>query len=745
MTTGRGTAIAALAAVALAALSPAARAGDDDPKGAEFFETKIRPVLVNSCYECHSAQSAKVKGGLLLDTREGLRKGGSSGPAVVPGNPEASLLVRAIRHADEELKMPPKDTLSDKVVGDFVQWIRMGAPDPRTGANASGYKRMTPEEAKRFWAYQAPKKAPAPAVKDAAWPRGEIDRFILARLEEKGLRPAADADRRTLLRRLSFDLLGLPPSPEAQEAFLRDASPKAVEKLVDDLLASPHFGERWGRYWLDLARFAETNGNADNTPFPHAWRYRDYVIAAFGGDKPYDRFIREQIAGDLLPSETPAEKDELLTATGFLALTSKPRAQNNPDYAFDLIADQIDVTTRSILGLSVMCARCHDHKFDAISTKEYYGLAGIFNSTQMLAGAAGRGNNPRAGATGPLHTLSDGSNAMGVREGKAGDVQICVRGESQKKGDVAPRGVLAVATAGEPPAIDKSRSGRMELARWLTDPANPLTARVAVNRVWMHLFGRGLVESADNFGSLGDRPSHPELLDHLAGRFVEDGWSTKRIVRAVVLSRTYQLGGAHDAAAYAKDPNNVWLWRVSPRRLEAEALRDAMLAASGKLDPTPPKGSTVETAARGKRRGAYGIQETNHRSVYQTVVRGAPMAEILGIFDVANPNLVVAQREVTTVPAQALFLMNSPFVVEQSRALAQRLLAAADLDDPGRADLAYRLALSRPATEAERRRAVDFVQKTQGEISGRDKGGPAAAWAGFCQALFASAEFRYVE
>jgi cytochrome c553 len=714
----------------------AVRSADADPKGTEFFESKIRPVLVTQCYECHSTKASKVKGGLLLDSRDGLRAGGDSGAVVVPGKPGDSLLLKSLRH-DGKLKMPPKSALPAQVVADFEQWIAMGAPDPRVGGG-SAYKRLSLEEARTFWSLVPVQDPPAPKTADAAWPRSDADRFILARLEQNGLRPVGDADRATLLRRLSFDLTGLPPTPEEVDAFVRDADPKAAEKVVDRLLASPAFGERWGRYWLDLAHYAESNGNADNTPFPEAWRYRDYVIKSLNDDKPYDRFIREQVAGDLLSpaaAESPTARDELRIATGFLAMTSKPRAQNNPDYKYDLIADQIDVTSRVVLSLSVMCARCHDHKFDPISTKEYYALAGIFDSSQMLFGKAVAKGGKNGVPTG-MHALSSGGEAMGLREGTARNCQVCIGGDSSKLGESVPRGFLKVATLSQAPAI-KSGSGRLELAEWLTSRDNPLTARVAVNRIWLHLFGRGIVPSADNFGFLGERPSHPELLDHLATRFMKDGWSVKKLIRYLALSRTYQLAGAHDAVSYQKDPDNRLGWRMSQRRLDAEAFRDATLAISGQLNLTPPKGSNaIQSGGKGK---TVSSKETNHRSVYLGIIRGAPLPESLSTFDVANPNVIVAQREETTVPSQALYLLNSPFVVEQSRATTRRLLAR-DSDDAERLDLAYRMFYARPATAREKDHALKYLTETAADLGGKRSD----AWASLCQVLIASAEFRYL-
>ncbi len=719
--------------VSLVAYSSTAFAAED-AKGLEFFENKIRPVLVQHCYECHSAKSAKIKGGLLLDTKEGLLKGGDKGPSVIPGKPAQSLLIKSLKH--DGLKMPPKAPLSAEIISDFEKWVAMGAPDPRTGG--TGYKRLTLEESKTFWAFQPVKEPTAPKVANKTWGKNKIDQFILAKLEEKKLSPVADADRATLIRRVYFDLIGLPPTPEEVEAFLKDTDANAFEKVVDKLLASKHFGERWGRYWLDIARYAESNGNADNISFPEAWRYRDYVIDATNKDVPYDVFIREQIAGDLMKAEGK-EKDRLLIATGLLALTSKPRAQNNPDYKFDLIADQIDVTTRSVLGLSVMCARCHDHKFDPISTKEYYGLAGIFDSSVMLFGGnAGKGggkNNPVGG----FHDLSDGKNAMGLKEGTGKDCKICIGGESNKLGATVSRSAdLAAVSQGKSSPKIESGSGRMILANYLTSKENPLTARVAVNRIWMHLFGQGIVKSADNFGFLGDRPTHPELLDQLAYQFMKDDWSTKKMIRTLVLSRVYQLSSENNTLAYKTDPDNLLRWRMSMRRLDAEAQRDAMLFVSGKLKAEPLVGTLIEGGG-GKKNPALS-KESTYRSIYLGIVRGRPLPDSLSEFDVANPNIVVAQREETTVPAQALYLMNSPFVLDQAKATAAKFLDKKSLNDTERIDQMYRTMFARPATSAEVERAKKYLAATTKELGGKT----ADAWTSFAQVLLASVEFRYV-
>ena len=728
-------------AAALLILACGSTAGAQQPKptpardGIEFFESNIRPVLVKSCYECHSAKSAKVKGSLYLDSRSGVLKGGENGPAIIPGDPNSSLLIQALHHKD--LKMP-KEKLPANVIADFEQWVRMGAPDPRT-TDTAGWKKLTLEDAKTFWSFKPMKQHPLPTLKESGWAKTDVDRFILSRLEQKGLRPVADADRTSLIRRVTFDLIGLPPTPDEIDAFVNDKTADAYEKVVDRLLASRHFGERWGRYWLDVARYAESNGNADNTPFPHAWRYRDYVISSFNADKPYNRFVTEQIAGDLLPAENNLEKDANKVATGFLALTSKPRAQNNPDYRMDLVADQLDVTCRAIMSMTIICARCHDHKFDPIPTRDYYALAGIFDSSEMLStGTAIKGLKGN-GVTGLL-TLSDGELAMGVKDGNPKDTAICVRGDSTKRGSLAERGFLTVAITPNTKPVNKTQSGRVELAAWITQPDHPLTSRVIVNRIWQHLFGQGLSRVVDNFGLHGEPPTHPELLDNLALKFQQDGWSIKKMVRQLVLTRTYRLSSAHSAENFKADPDNTLWWRIPARRLDAEAIRDAMLAVSGKITLTPP-GRSLASAAAPPKKAKFSedpaAKTATYRSVYLPIRRNG-LPEALAIFDVADPSLIVGQRDVTTVPTQALYLMNSPFVIEQAQAFAQKILAAKDVDDAARINLAIRTAFGRPASAQEQERVRTFLRGFDGQ--GRNSG-----WTAFCQTLLASAEFRYVQ
>jgi hypothetical protein len=777
MFTTRGLLVAAIVATLAAELplgaAPAA-ATDRPPTAAEltFFEKNIRPVLAGKCYECHSTQAGKSKGGLTLDTREGIRKGGDSGPAIVPGNVAGSRLLTAIRSTDTDIHMPPKETLPANVIADFAKWVLMGAPDPRDGQTIT--RKLSPEAAKQFWAFQPPKFVPPPRPADTAWPRTDIDRFILSALETKGLKPVADADRLTLIRRVYFDLIGLPPTPEEIEAFVADRDSRAFEKVVDRLLASPQFGERWGRHWLDVARYAESTGMERNYLYPEAWRYRDYVIAAFNADKPYNQFIREQVAGDLLPSTTVAQRNERLIATGFLAIGPKGlNERNREQFLLDVIDEQIDATTKAVLALTVSCARCHDHKFDPVTMRDYYAMAGIFRSTQTFYPTGqGQGQNRQPSAPLPLAATpadltqrpyapppppvfakknkkqrqtaapkaalrdTGAGYAMGVLDGQPQNSPIYARGELEGRGEIVPRGFVQVLSRPGTPGISGTSSGRLELADWLTAPDNPLTARVMANRVWLHLFGKGLVRTPDNFGANGEPPTHPELLDHLALRFVASGWSVKNLIRTIVLSRTYQLSSAQDPRNFAADPDNRLLWRANPRRLEAEAIRDAMLAIGGQLELKPPSGNSINRAgqsARGDFRTALG-GHSPHRSVYLPIVRDM-VPPMLELFDFAEPSLVVAERDTTNVPSQALFLLNNPLVLSLAEGAARRVLDTPGANDEARITRAYLLTLSRAPTRQEIIRAKAY-------LSGAAT--PEQGWSTFCQALFASAEFRYL-
>ncbi|MFM8273609.1 MAG: PSD1 and planctomycete cytochrome C domain-containing protein [Gemmata sp.] len=804
-----------------------------------FFEKKIRPVLVEHCYECHSAESKKVKGGLTLDTRDGFRRGGDSGPAIIPGGPARSPLMLALTSKNKDQAMPPKGKLPDSVIADFEAWVKMGAPDPREGKAATVKKyEVDIEKGREFWAFAPPKKHAVPAPKNAAWVRSPVDAFLLAALEKKGLAPVGDADRRMLIRRVHLDLTGLPPTPEEAEAFVADSRPDALERVVDKLLASPHFGERWGRHWLDVARYAESSGRAVNMNYPHAWRYRDYVIDAFNTDKPYDQFIKEQLAGDLMGGADPKTKAERLVATGFLAIGAKTLNENNGlQFELDIADEQIDVTTQAFLGITAACARCHDHKFDPIPARDYYALAGIFRSTETCYGTIRfvQSNRPSAtltlpkdcglpagpteklaadekakiekqiddlnkqiaDAADPIRTLlprgqvsllrsklagfDDNGDpkllAMGVRDKPAGkggpgfggggfgpkggfggtniiaDSPVYERGEPNKASATrVPRGTLQVMSK-TPLKIKNGTSGRLELAEWIASKDNALTARVMANRVWLHLFGTGIVPTADNFGAAGTAPTHPELLDHLAISFVDNGWSLKKLIKSIVMSHAYQLDSKNSVKNFEVDPDNAYVWRMAPRRLDAEAMRDSMLAVSGQLQEKPPVGSAVAKAGEGPfaQRGGFGgvaaainDPRNTQRSVYLPIVRDN-LPEALALFDAPDPSLISADRPTTTVPAQGLFLLNNPFVIRAAEAAADKLLKGTTTDTE-RIRAAYLSFYGRPPTEKELTGAEKFLKAYQEQLA-KDRV-PALrrereTWSAFTQALFASAEFQY--
>jgi len=777
------------------------------PEQETFFENRIRPVLATHCGKCHSKSAEDVGAHLYVDSREGLRRGGDSGAAIVPGHPDRSLLIQAIRYSDD-LQMPPDEPLPAAVIADFETWVKMGAPDPRSsGATPSDETSGALSKGREFWSFQLPVRVEPPAVAATDWPRDDIDRFLLARLEAEGLQPVGDAARSRLLRRVTFDLTGLPPTPDELDAFLQDDSPRAFEAVVDRLLASPHFGERWGRHWLDVARYGESTGKT-NFNYPQAWRYRDWAISAFNDDKPYDRFIREQIAGDLLPADDDTQRAGQLVATGFLAMGTKALDNlDNEQFQLDMIDEQIDSTSRAFLGLTVSCARCHDHKLDPISQQDYYALAGIFRSTQTCYGTlpgvfpnfngsslielpddadvpssvepiaadrrarmeqrleallAQRAQVPRDQAnrdrmrrlTSQISTLQyrllidrpEGDPrrfAMGVQEHPLPrNSPLYVRGELSQPGRIVPRGLIAILRSDATPAITTG-SGRRELADWLASPENPLTARVMVNRVWMHLFGRGLVATPDNFGHAGARPSHPELLDTLAVDFMEDGWSIKRLIRRMVLSRAYGLDSTFDERNYEIDPDNALVWRMSKRRLEGEVIRDALLFVSGSLETSPPTGSIVARVGEGLsafvRAQRMDVMD-RHRSVYLPVVRDQ-VSESLSLFDFADPNLVSGLRPTTTGPAQALYFMNGELVLRESDVLAASVLRR-PRSHRDRIAALYRRLLAREPTPAEQEQALTFLD----EFNGRgDSDDAREAWSAFCQALLASAEFRYLD
>ncbi len=695
-------------------------AGEEE--GVAFFESKIRPVLVERCYECHSADSRALKGNLRLDNREAMRKGGDIGPAVVPGKVEESVLLDAIRY--DLLEMPPDEKLPDTVIADFETWIQMGAPDPRDGqVTASPSSTIDLAAARQFWSFQPPSRHQPPEVSHSEWVRQPIDAFLLARLEEAGLEPGPEVDRRTLIRRVTFDLTGLPPTPEEVEAFLNDEAPDAYERLVDRLLASPRYGERRARLWLDVARYAEDQahivGNDTSLTYPNAYLYREWVIQALNDDMPYDTFLKRQLAADLM--ESCDEEDQV--ALGFLGLGPKYYRRNAPEVMADEWEDRVDVVTRGLLGLTVACARCHDHKFDPIPTTDYYALAGVFASTEMynrpLKNSAEKNKNGQAKkAEDAVHI---------VRDDKPKDLNVFIRGNVDQKGSVVQRRFLTIlAPEGTPEPFETEGSGRRELAESIANRANPLTARVLVNRVWALDFGRPLVGTPSNFGALGEEPTHPDLLDDLAVRFMDAGWSLKWLQREIVLSAAYRQSSRIEPAKQAIDPENRLLWRMNRRRLGIESWRDAVLQVAGRLagpiggpsiDPNDPK--------------------EERRTIYSRVSR-LDLNPMLALFDFPDPNTHSEHRVPTTTPLQKLFVLNSPFMVQQADALRDRVANEAGVNITDRIDRTYRLLFGRLPSEAERQLGRDYLE------SGSE-GDRSAAWASYTQALLASNEFLFID
>ncbi len=1096
-----------VAATMIAAAEPAAKVPAADPAALQFFEQKVRPLLVAKCQECHGAE--KQKSNFRVDSREAFLEGGDGGAALVPLEPMKSMLMEVISYRGE-IKMPPKAKLSEAEIADLTAWVKLGAPwpnsKPTTPAPAVGAELtvITPEQ-KAFWAFQPVADPTPPAVKNEAWIQSPLDRFILAELEAKGFQPAPAADKRTLIRRITFDLTGLPPTEMELEGFLSDDQPGAVGRLVDRLLESPRYGERWGRHWLDVARYADSNGLDENLAYAHAYHYRDYVVRAFNQDKPFDEFIREQIAGDLLPeSGQPDLQADRLTATGFLCLGAKMLAEDDPvKMQMDIIDEQVDTVGRAFLGLTIGCARCHDHKFDPLPTADYYSLAGIFKSTKtmenfsvvarwqerpiatpeqlatlkvhqaridaqkaavqtlvtqgnetllakareqvaiyllaatrqqqlaaLLDQAKVRGNDPdlksqpgailieaedfqrgnvkklldsyglgigvviNAGPTpnfteydipipkdgdyqleiryaaagarpakltidgelrksdavgkvtgtwfpdtqtwvvegiyrltagshvlrletpGPfphldkllltpasssttallpipaseyqplasitrqfstvldqsstdpksiwtawhqfrkeqkltvddkhpenqvarllgsappaslvelaqryqqafvesatawkaqqadparqsLKALADANleafrkaavdpqgifaippdaetsfpadavaalklsrdqlkdlegtlpkytEVMAVADQQAENLKVHLRGSYLTQGRETPRQFLRIIAGDQQTPVPNDRSGRLELANWIASPEHPLTARVIVNRVWQWHFGEGIVRSPDNFGRLGERPTHPQLLDWLAKRCVEQGWSLKKLHRLIMLSATYQMSTAYNDATAQQDPENRLLWRMNRQRLEVEELRDALLAVSGALEDSIG-GTQLKSGNRDYVTSTANVNpvvyQTNRRSIYLPVIRSA-LYELFQAFDFADPSVLNGRRDQTTVAPQALFMMNSALVLDQSQRLASTLLQRSELDAAGRISVLYVKAYGRPPTPVEIQRDVAYLERFRVAATGKVPDGELElrAWRSLCRTVLAANEFLYVE
>jgi len=739
-------------------------AQDAAASNADFFEQKIRPVLVARCIACHSAVTKKQKGGLSLDSREGLLKGGDTGPAVVPGDVDKSLLLKAIRYGDPDLRMPPpkeKARLSAPQVADFETWIRQGAVYP------GSQRQSDPDwEARKKWVFESPVDPPVPPSRSGENP---IDAFLRAKLEARGLSMARPADRRTLLRRVTYDLVGLPPTPAEMDAFLADGSADAFAKVVDRLLASPHYGERWGRHWLDLARYAvvREDGQAKKkevSEIPEAWRYRDWVIDAFNRDLPYDEFIRHQIAGDLIPPSEPGGVNvDGIIASGFLAIGEWGIQDDNPEkMVWDTADENIDAIGRTFMGLTLACTRCHDHKFDPLTTRDYYALAGMIVSTHVVAQQAKIGvqtpmlriplvpqaevdeakfqlasqikeAEKRGAPKAEVEQLKRGLPAsvpvaLGAREGGIPDTayagfhnaRIRIRGDIARPGEEVPRGFPSVLSGAGTPAIT-SGSGRWALAQWLASRDHPLTARVMANRIWQHHFGEGLVRTPSNFGKLGEAPVQPELLDWLAHRFVESGWSVKALHRRILLTAAYQQSSQASPATFEKDPDNRLLGRMNRRRLEAEAFRDALLSLSGSLDSS--RGGPADGDPASRRRMIYLQVSRTSKSPFEA------------LFDGADATAHTDKRTISTVAPQALFLLNNPFVQNAAAALVRSLPKE---EGAARVSRLCGLLYGRPAARDE----IDLAEALVHDFGGE---GEERAWSELARVLLCANEFVMVD
>jgi Protein of unknown function (DUF1553)/Protein of unknown function (DUF1549)/Planctomycete cytochrome C len=762
--------------LALSALVPAGAFADDfSTEAIEFFEKDVRPLLIDKCSKCHG--DTKPKGRLRLTSRSTILEGGASGPAAIPGKPADSLLLKAVRHQPNLEKMPPEGKLSDRQIAILERWIQLGMPWTKSVTKTNPPE--LPAKEAVFWAFRPVKVVP-PESPGKGWAVTEVDRYVLAGMKAKGLKPMARTDRATLLRRATFDLIGLPPTPAEIDAFVQDESPDAFAKVVDRLLASPHYGERWGRHWLDVIRYADSSGRV--AEFKEIWRYRDWVTKAFNEDLPYTDFIKLQLAGDLLqPADPNRFNEDGLVATGMLAISQFDPGSMKPQLHADSVDDMVDVVSRSFLGLTLACARCHNHKFDPLTVEDYYGLAGIFANIRTTASL----NMDPVRVIVPLATPAEVERAEKLRKEIADlekkvqelqqrlkakskespadiqaqiaektkhiddlktkklpvlpkavvvkegghadtlfktfhDAPIHLRGDPLKLGKVVPRGFPKVLGAGQP---IRQGSGRLELAAWLTRADHPLTARVMVNRIWQHHMGEGIVRTPNNFGEMGERPTHPELLDFLADHFVRSGWSIKAMHRLIMNSAVYQQSSSADGKL---DPANRQWSRMNRRRLDAEAFRDSFLAVSGKLDRTI---------------GGPGTEDlmTTRRTHYYMTIRSATKPNSFNVlFERPDPALISDQRSELTLASQALFLLNDPFVIAQAKALAQRL----DKETPATKDDAkirhlYRLVLGRLPTPREIEVGLGVLR--QAPPTGYN------AWERYAHVLLCTNEFLYVD
>ena len=727
-----------------------------DEAGVRFFREKIEPVLKVQCYECHSGQSKELQGGLLLDSRAGALQGGDTGAAVVPGKPRESLLIQAIRHVGDYAMPPEKPKLPETTIADFVKWVEMGAPDPRVGESAAAEKAKL-DQARQHWAFQSVRKIAPPDVSNPAWVRSPVDAFILAKLDERGWHPAPPASNAEWLRRVYFDLTGLPPTPDEIAAFNSDASPDAEAKLVDRLLASPRYGERWAQHWLDVVRYAETEGYEYDRHVPEAWRFRDYVIDSFNRDKPFDRFVIEQIAGD----EIAPQDLECQTAAIFHRLGPVRRNAGNPEIALsrnEVLTERTDILGTAFLGLSVGCARCHNHKLEPISQKDYYRLQAFLAATdehnislapqaeqiaweaktqkltqeikRLQAAAKPTSGEERARITAqfealeeqlppPLATIPSTWNDFSRRT----PIHVLRRGDWENKGEAVGPAVLTVLARDEDAELSADVSDpRTRLAKWLTEPGHPLTPRVIVNRLWQQHFGAGLVRTANDFGTHGEAPSHPELLDYLAASLVENGWHLKQLHRSILLSSAYRQSARTSLAAEAElnDPDNRLLWRFNRRRLVAEEIRDAMLAIAGRLNERiggpsvmlPVDRELVQQLYKPSQwQSADRSSDNDRRSVYLIAKRNLRLP-FMDAFDAPALLTSCALRQSSTHAPQALELLNGGTSNELAEAFAHRLVRESGGSPERIVELAFALAIGREATRQERELSLEFLKQS---------------------------------
>ena len=703
-------------AAGIAAIVAGTAGAADDPLAQ--YEREVRPILEQTCFKCHGAE--KQKGGLRLDQKEGMLGGGDSGePALVRGKSAESQLIKLITSTNPDEVMPQKaERLKPEQIAILKSWIDRGAHFPESGpsANTPPTRRAITAADRQFWSFVPLRRTTPEIPADAKWPRKPLDRFILAKLTERGLEPSAEASRAVLARRLTFDLTGLPPTPEEIESFVVDADARAEELLVDRLLASPRFGERMASLWLPLARYAEDQAHqvGDDTKFfyPNAYKYREWVVGAFNRDLPYDQFIKLQLAADKI---APGE----LAALGFLGLGPKYYNRDRIEVKADEWEDRVDTVSRTMLGLTIACARCHDHKFDPISTDDYYALAGVFASTRMV----NRTPNGRVEKDTVNAQQMDSAVMHVVEDGDVQNLNVFIRGNAQRKGPVVERRFPKVLCGPETAAFHDG-SGRRELAEAIASATNPLTARVMVNRVWGLLFGRPLVATPSNFGHSGVLPTHPELLDDLAARFIEGGWSVKSLVREITLSATYRQIADTDTGKAGRDSDNALLWRTNRRRLTVEQWRDAVLFASGELNEIPG-GTSKELGDAGNLR----------RTLYARISR-LKLDDLLIQFDYPDANVHAERRSVTTTPIQKLFMLNSPFMQRRASVFSARLQCMAESDD-ARVTAAYRILFGRDPVSRELDIALGFLRKPNASDVTR--------WEQYAQLLLASNEMLYVD